>query len=100
MKKTFGFFLGIWAILLALFNAVVFITANEVSGTAKFSGGFWIGYIFITVAFIGQLVCAFFALNPNDVQKLFYNIPLIVISYAGLIVMLLAGTACIHTIFQ
>ena len=60
----------------------------------KFGGAFWIGYIFITIAFIGQLVCAFFAFKPSDKQKVFYNIPLVTISYAGLIVMLIAGTAC------
>ena len=60
----------------------------------KFGGAFWVGYIFITIAFIGQLVCAFFTFKPRDRQKVFYNIPLITISYVGLIVMLVVGTAC------
>ena len=94
MKKTFGFFSIIWAIFLALFNVIVFVTPNEAGGMTKFGGAFWVGYIFITIAFIGQLVCAFFAFKPSDKQKVFYNIPLVTISYAGLIVMLIAGTAC------
>ena len=94
MKKTFGFFSIIWAIFLALFNVIVFVTPNEAGGMTKFGGAFWVGYIFITIAFIGQLVCAFFAFKPSDKQKVFYNIPLVTISYAGLIVMLIAGTTC------
>ena len=83
MKKTFGFFSIIWAIFLALFNVIVFVTPNEAGGMTKFGGAFWVGYIFITIAFIGQLVCAFFAFKPSDKQKVFYNIPLVTISYAG-----------------
>ena len=94
MKKTFGFFLGVWAIFLALFNVIVFITPNEVGGMTKFGGAFWVGYIFITVAFIGQLVCAYFAFKTSDKQKVFYNIPLVTISYTGVLIMLVAGMAC------
>ena len=94
MKKTFGFYAIIWALFLALFNVIVFVTPNEAGGMSKFGGAFWVGYVFITIAFIGQLVCAYFAFKPSDKQKVFYNIPLISISYTGLIIMLIAGTAC------
>lgn len=94
MKKTFGFFSIIWLICLALFNVIVFVTPNEAYGMTKFGGAFWVGYIFITIAFVGQLICALFAFKHKDRQKLFYNIPLITISYSGLIVMLVVGTAC------
>lgn len=94
MKKTLGFFSIIWAISLALFNVIVFVTPNEVAGMTKFGGAFWVGYISITFAFVGQWVCAFFAFKPSDKQKVFYNIPLVTISYAGLVVMLIAGTVC------
>ena len=94
MKKTLKFYSICWLISLALFNIVTFVTPNEMGGMSKFGGAFWVGYIFITIAFVGQLVCAFFALRRNSLQKVFYNIPLIYISYSGLIVMLVAGTAC------
>ncbi|MBE6582872.1 MAG: hypothetical protein E7648_06390 [Ruminococcaceae bacterium] len=94
MKKTIGLFSTIWAICLALFNVIVFVTPHEAGGMAKFGGAFWVGYIFITIAFIGQLACAFFAFKPGDKQKVFYKTPLVTTSYAGLIVMLIAGTAC------
>lgn len=94
MNKRFGFFAVIWAISLALFNVICFVTPSEAAGFNKFGGAFWTGYIFITFAFIGQLVCAFFAFKLSNKQKVFYNIPLVTISYAGLIVVLIAGTAC------
>ena len=90
MKKTFGFFAAVWAILFSLFNVIVFV----VPSATRFSEAFWIGYSFITIAFVGQLVCAYFAFKPSDKQKVFYNIPLVAVSYYGLIVMIVAGTAC------
>lgn len=91
MKKTFKFYAIIWAICLALFNVIAFVTPNEIAGISKFDGAFWVGYIFITLAFIGQLACAHVALKAENLKKLFYNIPLISISYGGLVVMLVVG---------
>ena len=92
MKKNFGIYSIIWAIYLAVFNVIVFVTPNEIGGISKFSGSFWVGYIFITIAFIGQLICAFFAFKPRNFKKLFYKIPLISVSYSGLVLMLIAGS--------
>ena len=94
MKKSFGFFAIIWALFLAIFNVVVFVSPNEAGGMYKFGGAFWVGYIFITIAFVVQLVCAYFAFKPGDKQKMFYNIPMVTVSYTGLVLMLIFGTAC------
>lgn len=91
MKKTFKFYILIWSICLVIFNTIVFIVPNELIGTNKINGSFWIGYVFITLAFIGQLVCAYFAFKAENVKKLFYKMPLILISYMGLIAMLIVG---------
>ena len=91
MKKAFKFYTAIWAICLLLFNALAFVTPNEIVGVIKFDGAFWVGYIFITIAFVGQLICAYIAFKAENLKKLFYNIPLISISYIGLVVMLVAG---------
>ena len=91
MKKAFNVYAIIWAICLVLFNVLSFVTPNEIAGTSKFDGSFWIGYMFITITFIGQLICAYIALKANNLRKLFYNIPLIDISYIGLVAMLIAG---------
>lgn len=92
MKKSFKIYSLIWAICLALFNVITFVTPNEVGGVSKFSGSFWVGYIFITVAFIGQLTCAFVAFKAENLKKFFYNIPLLSISYGGLVTMLVVGS--------
>lgn len=94
MKKSFKFYAICWAILFAVFNAVCFITPNEVAGMTKFGGAFWAGYIFVTLAFFGQLACAYVAFKAENNQKLFYNLPLITVSYTGLIVTLVAGVLC------
>ena len=61
------------AICLAVFNVAVFATPSEVSEFSKFGGAFWVGYIFITLSFIGQLICAYFAFKVDSLQKFFYN---------------------------
>ena len=92
MKKSFKIYSLIWAICLAVFNVITFATPNEIGGVSKFSGSFWVGYIFITIAFIGQLVCAFVAFKAENLKKFFYNISLISISYGGLVAMLIVGS--------
>ena len=92
MKKSIGVYSIIWAICLVVFNVIVFVMPNELAGVSKFGDSFWVGYIFITIAFVGQLVCAFIALKAKNLKKLFYHIPLFSISYVGLIAMLIAGS--------
>lgn len=94
MKKTFNYYGICWLIALAVFNVITFVTPNEIADISKFTGAFWAGYIFITLAFIGQLGCAYKAFKAENVKKLFYNIPLISISYTGLVAMLVVGTIC------
>lgn len=91
MKKNFKLYIVCWAILLALFNIICFVTPNEAAGLNKFGGAFWVGYIFITAAFIGQLVCAYIAFKAENLKKLFYNLPLITLSYTGLVLTLIFG---------
>ncbi len=91
MKKSFMVYAVCWAILLAIFNVICFVTPGEAAGMTKFGGAFWAGYIFITLAFIGQLICAFMAFKAENTQKLFYNLPLIAVSYTGLILTIIFG---------
>lgn len=92
MKKSFKIYSLIWAICFAFFNVITFVTPNEIGGVSKFSGSFWVGYIFITIAFLGQLACAFVAFKADNLKKFFYNIPLLSISYGGLVAMLIVGS--------
>jgi hypothetical protein len=94
MKKNFKFYAIIWTIMLAVFNVITFVSPAEAAGMNKFGGAFWVGYIFITIAFIGQLAVSFFAFSATNMQKFFYRIPLITISWTGLILTLIFGTLC------
>ncbi len=85
MKKTFKSYIGVWAICLLTFNAIAFIVPNEMKSN------FWVGYIFITLAFVGQLFCASIAFKSENAQKFFYNFPLISISFVGTLLMLIIG---------
>lgn len=94
MKKNFKYYAIIWAILVAIFNVAAFVSPAKVGDMSKFGGAFWSGYIFIMIAFIGQLVTAYFAFQAKNAEKFFYNISLIRISWTGLILTIIVGTLC------
>lgn len=94
MKKGFKYYAAAWALLFVLFNLLVFVPPRFVGEYDKFGGAFFAGYVGITVAFVGQLVCAHFALKAENAQKLFYNLPLVTVSYTGLVLTLVCGGLC------
>ncbi len=93
MKKTFNIYAIIWAIFFALFNVIAFVIPS-LPTLDKFTSSFWIGYVFITLTFIGQLICAYVAFKADSSKKFFYNISLIKTSYSGLIVSFVVGGIC------
>lgn len=93
MKKVFKFYSIIWAVFLALFNVISFVSVGW-AGIPKYTPSFWIGYVFITLSFVGQIVCAYFALKDDEIKKTFYNISLISTSYTGLILSFVFGGLC------
>lgn len=93
MKKNFKFYSLGWILLLGLFNLIAFITP-ALPDTEKYTASFWIGYSFITAAFIGQFVCTWFVLKENCAKKTFYNISLLTTSYAGMISTFVVGLIC------
>lgn len=94
MKKNFKLYCVAWAVFVALFNAGCFLIPSRGMGMYKFGGAFWSGYIFIMLAFIGQLVCSYFAFKADSLKKMFYNIPLITSSYTGLVLSVIIGGLC------
>lgn len=93
MKRLFKSYAILWAILLILFHVIAFVSVGWI-GQEKYTTSFWIGYCFITAAFIGQLVCAYIAFRADNATKLFYNLSLISTSYSGLIVTFIVGGLC------
>lgn len=92
MKRTVKLYTVVWLIALALFNVVTFVSPARMGEYRKFDGAFWAGYIFITVAFLGHLVCTYWAFRADTLKGFFYNVPLISISYTGLVLMGVVGT--------
>ena len=92
MSKRFKYYLLIWVVLLVVFNVISFVVPSTSGDQNSFTGQFWLGYIFITIAFIGQLLCAHIAFKAENLKKLFYDLPLVTISCIGLIVMWLVGS--------
>lgn len=94
MRKNFKFYILIWAILLIMFNAVVFLARPVIPGyEIRYDARFWIAWLFVTAAFAGNLLCANKAFLAKNSEKLFYKVPLITISYTGLIAMAVLGSA-------
>lgn len=86
MKKAFKYYLIVWAIMLALFNLVTFLIRPVLPGfVILYDARFWIAWVFAIVGFIGNIVCTYIALKSDSLQKTFYKLPLIRISYIAMI---------------
>lgn len=81
----------VYAVILALCFAVFSLAAFLIPLPTRFCGVFWVGYIFITVTFLLQLACSYFALKSNELQKTVYSLPAFKTSLTGLVVMFVAG---------
>lgn len=91
MKKYFTVYGICWAIALVVFNVITFVSAANTIGISNAGAGFWVGYIFITIVFIGNLVCSFLFFKEENIDKIFLKLPIIYIAYIALIVSLIAG---------
>ena len=83
----------IWAVLIVLFNVITFFIGGIENGNYD-DATFWIGYVFIMLTFLGQLGVAWSVCSTDSLQKLFYNLPLIKVSYSGLIAAVIVGSLC------
>lgn len=99
MNKKFKVYMLAWIVVVALFNVITFVIPSRIGGYDKYDGTFWVGYIFIMLAFVGQLAVAYYATKEENLQKLFYRVPLIKLSFTGLVAMLVCGGVCIAVVF-
>ncbi len=94
MKKNFKTYALIWAIVLAVFNAIIFLVRPIIPGyVIDYDARFYLAWAFIIAAFIGNLGCAYVTFKAENVKKLFYKIPLVTAAYSGLTAMLVCGVA-------
>lgn len=83
MKKTFRAYGIIWAILVALFNVIAFVSPGW-ERFEKYTSSFWIGYMLITACFLGHLGCTAYVLFGKRTHVI-YRLRLLKISRTGLI---------------
>ncbi len=94
MKAAIKTYSIVIVILLVIFNLIAFIAPGW-AGAEKYTGSFWIGYIAITLAFVINYVITYISLkNSDSKQILFYNIPIVYISYCSLIACIIVGVLC------
>ncbi|MDE6470880.1 MAG: hypothetical protein K2L19_07685 [Eubacterium sp.] len=91
MKKYFKYYGICWAIALVVFNVITFVVTNEMVGLSSVGSSFWVGYAFITIAFIGNLICSLLFFKEENKNKVFLNIPIIQLAYSALVVSLIVG---------
>lgn len=111
IRKNFIYYIVAWVLALGLFNVIAFVTpryqnvyTNELGEVIKEgdklqSPVFWAAYALITISFIGQLVCAYFALSQDKADKRFLNMPMLATSFTTLIVTGVVGTICMGLAF-
>lgn len=92
MTRTFKVYSIIWTICFAMFNIITFVSPLRIN---IISGNFWTGYLFVIIAFFGQLVCSYIAFKEENIRKMFYNASLIVISYICFIALLITASFCL-----
>lgn len=93
MKKNFKYYAIIWAILLAIYNLVVFLVKPVIQGyVILYDARFWISWGVIIATFIGQLLCAKVAFDSKNNEKFFLNLPLITQSYTALVIATVIGS--------
>lgn len=93
MKKSLKFYCAAWAVLFALFQIIAFVAPGWAS-EPKYTASFWVSYVCIVAAFVGQLVCAWYALQEENAKKRFYQLSMVTISYTGLLLSFLFGGVC------
>ena len=86
MKKGFKYYGIVWLLAVVLFNVISFAIPSTIM-IGKFEGTYWVGYIFVMIACIGQAACSYkFFKDTDNSNKVFLNLPIITVSYSALIV--------------
>jgi len=94
MNKSFKYYAIVWAVLLAMFNVVVFAAVSEFASLEDLEASFWIGYVSVTIAFLGQLAVGHSVFQAKNLQKTFNNLSLVRICWGGLVAMFIVATIC------
>ena len=96
MKKFFKQYSIGWVVMFILFNVIAFAYPSSLKFQdflgSKYDSSFWIGYITVIVAFIGQFLCIYKIFKNSSSDKLFYKLPVLDYSYVCLVATTVVGT--------
>lgn len=93
MKKYFKFYLIVWSVAFVLFNAITFIVFSvSLKNVYASDSTFWLGYSFLTLMLIGNLICSIIFFKQDDLNKAFLFFPVLKYSYGSLIISAFVST--------
>ncbi len=92
MSKNFKSYTIAWSVSLIVFSIISFISAIAYGTRGIWSFSYWISYLFMIIAFVGNIICAYLALGKNDTRKTFYNLPIVTISGINIALTFIAST--------
>ena len=96
MKKYFKQYSISWVVMFVLFNVIAFVypSSSKIQSAlsiSKYDSSFWVGYVTIIIAFIGQFICTYKVFKDNSLEKLFHKLPVLNYSYTSLIATTIVG---------
>lgn len=91
MKKYFKYYAICWAIGLIAFNVITFVVTDATCGLAALTKSFWIGYGFIILMFVGNLLCSLFFFKEENRNKTFLKLSVMHYAFGALVASLIVG---------
>ena len=92
MKKGLTYYGIAWAICLAVFNVLTFVMPHAIGNFDWYQHpSFWIGYGFVMLSFVAQLLIGIKIFSSDKKEKVFLRLSLLSISYGALFISLIVG---------
>ena len=74
MKKGFKQYAAAWAVIFVVFQVICFVSPAKVGNYTKYDATFWTAWAFMSIAFVGQLLCARRAFQAENAKKLLHEL--------------------------
>lgn len=92
MNKNLTYYSIAWAICLVVFNVLTFVVPHSIGNFDLYThASFWIGYGFVMLSFIAQLLIGVKMFASNKKDKIFLRLSLQTISYSAMVMSLAVG---------
>ena len=85
MKKILPLYAAFCVVVLILANLVLFLAILAPEGEAGRGTGFWLPYSIIMLALVLHFICSAAVLRDGSLTRAHYGLPLVSVSFGGLI---------------